>query len=768
MNAIEWLNEIPKRNSNRKFLIDAVSGKVLTFGEYHRAGGSIACYFKELGLRRGDRVAILLHNSIDFAKLYLGCLYAGFVTVPVNPILHHKEINFIVQQSGAKVLIVSSDTIKQVDSNNLSRLCNTDIIQIVDAQYKGEAGINLRILDISSLKKRDEFEPFEEVTDDDKMTIIYTSGTTARPKGVIHRISDFVGNAKAFNNIMGIGRENRFYGILSMAYLGGYYNLLMLPYVGEASVVVSNVFNAKSVLNFWENAKRYNVNTLWVVPTIMSILNEMDRGGTGEKFCREQIKLSLVGTAPLPITLRKTFENRYGVTLYENYGLSETLFITTNVPYSPVPECSVGRVLTKVQVRILDDEGNQLPYGNEGEIYVNSPYLMEGYYDTENGGYVKPSMENWFPTGDIGALSHNGELFITGRKKDLIISGGINISPAAIENVLLQHQAVLNCAVVGIPHVHYGETIAVVVRLSEGVEFGDVHKELLMACKESLSITEQPSHIIEMEEFPYSSSGKIQKNRIREMLINKLGLSDLMVEKENVLFSASLQSDMIPGRVRKTIIRSDKSLIDELKKYPISIVSDCMNRMGIMDSSIYSLVRGRPFCGNAFTVEEVEGGNMMSHIALELVKAGDVLVIDGKGVKTRSCWGGLQTLMAKKRKVAAIVVYGMIRDYSDVVETDMPLYALGTSPGGPLKSWGGNINYPVAVSGVVVNPGDIIMGDDDGVVVVPKYLARELILYCERRLKKESKWFDLVKEGESTIDVVGLRSKIKDFGITFE
>ena len=130
-----------------------------------------------------------------------------------------------------------------------------------------------------------------------------------------------------------------------MTYLGGYYNLLLLPYAGEASVVLSNAFDARSALNMWQAPRKHGVNTLWLVPTIMSILMEMDRGKDGEVFCRDAVRLALVGTAPLPPTLRHAFEKRYAITLYENYGLSETLFISSNSPSIPVLDGCVGRIL---------------------------------------------------------------------------------------------------------------------------------------------------------------------------------------------------------------------------------------------------------------------------------------------------------------------------------------------------------------------------------------------------------------------------------------
>ena len=143
-------------------------------------------------------------------------------------------------------------------------------------------------------------------------------------------------------------------------------------------------------------------------------------------------------------------------------------------------------------------------------------------------------------------------------------------------------------------------------------------------------------------------------------------------------------------------------------------------------------------------------------------------MIDAKGVMTRSCWGGVQTLMAKQRKVSGIVIFGTIRDFAAVKELGIPVYALGTSSGGPLKGWGGNINYPIACGGVVVKPGDIVAGDDDGVVVVPREVADRLPILCKRRKTREEEWVARVKEGESTFQILNLNTRLKSLGVEFE
>lgn len=512
--AIEWLKEIPRRNADRMFLVDGISGETLTFDQFFRSACAIGADLRATkGLQKGGRVAIILQNSRAFAKLYLGCLYAGLVVVPINPILSVSEKAYIIEHSRAGCLVVSPETKSHIAGLPES-LKNILTLTIQDTADKAGEGI----WDVSRLTLPPDFSPLADATESDDLVIAYTSGTTASPKGVVHRIANMVDNARCFGREVGIGPENRFYNNFAMTYMAGYYNLLLLPYICEGSVVIAPTFNAASAVNYWKMPMQYEVNTLWLVPMMVSILMEMDRGKQGESYCRKNVRCSFVGTAPLAAQLRLQFEERYGVRLLEDYGLSETLFISTQTPSSPSTH-NQGKVLPTIEVKIGDPNANEFPVpGTAGEIFVKTPYLMKGYYDSKTG---KPDLmpgDHWFSTGDIGILTADNEVLITGRKKDLIIRGGINISPAHIEEVIRRCAGVMECAVVGVPHKILGEDIVAVIGLSASYEFKTVQGEIAQLCRSALSQVEQPARIIELAEFPRTHSGKVQKAKIREWL----------------------------------------------------------------------------------------------------------------------------------------------------------------------------------------------------------------------------------------------------------
>ena len=223
-----------------------------------------------------------------------------------------------------------------------------------------------------------------------------------------------------------------------------------------------------------------------------------------KNYCRKNIKLTLVGTAPLPVQLKKDFEKEYGIKIFENYGLSETLFISSETQQHN-KYGSVGKLLPGVEIKIVDRNRTLLPTDQEGEILVKTPYLIREYHDITEESRQKFSNKTWFATGDLGKLDRDGVLYITGIKKDLIIRGGINISPASIENAIYTHENVLECAVVGIPHKIQGEEIIAVVRLDKTGNFSAIKDELIEICKNDLSAIELRSRIIMLSEFPHAT-----------------------------------------------------------------------------------------------------------------------------------------------------------------------------------------------------------------------------------------------------------------------
>jgi long-chain acyl-CoA synthetase len=518
MNPRETIQNVIERHGERVFLVDVLSGKEITYAQFHRKASALAAHLRQRGIRKGDRIAVMLPNSCELAELYFACIYLGAVIVPINPSLNRNEVQFILSSCNPALVVTNrshAETVREFHKNILLLVTEVESVDSV---------IGAQAVSPDLLVDAPDFVPLESSTADDRIVIMYTSGTSAKPKGLAHKLGSMFRNATAFASAQGIDHNSRFYLTLSMAYMGGFYNLLLLPFLCGASIVVDHVFDARSSLNFWDKAKTNQANTLWMAPTVLSILLRMDRGRAGEEFCRSAIRHAFVGFAPLPLKVKNEFESRYGVRLIENYGLSETLFVTARSRENIGGNGYVGEPVPGVALRIANDEGESMPSGADGEIQILTPDLMAGYLDSE-GRLLETDSILWFSTGDVGHVDANGSLSITGRKKDLIIRGGVNISPAAIEEALMQCPGVIEVAVVSIPHELYGEDIVAVLKLEPGIELDHILDTVVSHAKLNLAPHQQPARYIAIDNLPRTSNGKVQKARIRELVAQKLQLS---------------------------------------------------------------------------------------------------------------------------------------------------------------------------------------------------------------------------------------------------
>jgi long-chain acyl-CoA synthetase len=515
MTIRETILNVVARREQQVFLVDAITRREITYGEFHRQACALAAELRARGLRKGDRIGVMLPNCCELAVLYFACIYLGAVIVPINPALSKGEVQFILTSCKPALVVANIANAESV------RAFHANVLGLVTAQEATSDSGGPNKIRIDVLEQAKNFLPLETADAEDLVVIMYTSGTSAKPKGLAHKLGRMFRNAAAFASAQGIDQDSRFYLTLSMAYMGGFYNLLVLPFLCGASVVVDHVFDARSSLHFWEKAKNNKVNTLWMAPTVLSILLRMDRGRTGEEFCRSSVRHAFVGFAPLPLKVKDEFETRYGMRLIENYGLSETLFVTARSQGILGRPGYVGESLPGVEVRIVSDEGEPVAPGADGEVQILTPDLMAGYLDGD-GRLLAADASVWFSTGDVGRVDGGNSLSITGRKKDIIIRGGVNISPAAIEEELMRIEGVSDVAVVSIPHELYGEDIVAVLKLEAGLELDSILDSVVGHAKRNLAAHQQPARYIAIDELPRTANGKIQKARIRELVAEKL------------------------------------------------------------------------------------------------------------------------------------------------------------------------------------------------------------------------------------------------------
>jgi len=523
-NIREAFLEIVTRRRPNIFLVDAITSRAITYGEFHWQACALAAELRRRGVRKGDRVGVMVPNCCELAVLYFACIYLGAVIVPINPALSKTDVQFILVNCKPRSIVASISCVGAITN------FEPNVLRLATARDVIKGSNDSDLIRIDALRETGDFVPLETADVEDLVTIMYTSGTSAKPKGLAHKLGSMLRNTDAFATAQQIDKDTRFYLTLSMAYMGGFYNLLVLPFLCGASVVVDHVFDARSSLHFWDRAKNNHVNTLWLAPTVLSILLRMDRGCTGEEFCRSSVRRTFVGFAPLPVKVKHEFESRYGVRLIENYGLSETLFVTARTGDVVGGNGYVGETLPGVALRVINDAGEPVEPGVEGEVQILTPDLMAGYVDA-GGRLMEMDASVWFPTGDVGRLDDSGSLFITGRKKDLIIRGGVNISPAAIEEELMHIKGIVDAAVVSIPHELYGEEIVAVLKLERGVELESMLDLVLGHAKRNLAQHQQPARYMAIDEFPRTANGKVQKARIRELVAEKLQVGFLRASR---------------------------------------------------------------------------------------------------------------------------------------------------------------------------------------------------------------------------------------------
>lgn len=495
----EKMNIIYSNNKDALFLIDSKSHTQLSYGNFINLAYQLSTFFKS-HLNREKPIAVCMDNSTETAIVYFAALLAEITVVPINPLLLEKDISFIIEDSNIEFVVCHF----AIQESIIKKFSKKIIVEnftffIDDKTYCQLNTSNSKVTPAKPFYFKDTFIPI----------ISYTSGTTSTPKGVVHTAMSMMANAFDFQKTLSLSKKNRFISLLSMTYLGGYYNLLIIPYITEASIVVVSSFSANTILNFWDDIIKFEVNTLWISPTIANMLLSIDRNESAKDYYQKTSLTFLVGMAPLLPSTKQRFFEKYHHHLIENYALSETLFISTNLPNSI--NHHQGFLLENIDVEVRDIKTNEkLSLNEEGLIYIKTPYLMKSYKN-------KKLLDNneFFNTEDIGYIGSNRSLTITGRRKDIIIRGGLNISPSSIEEILLQHPYIEECAVIGTPDEILGEKVTAVIKIADTSNFENIKTELREMYFSKLQPTHRPAEILQIISFPYTHSGKIQKNKLR-------------------------------------------------------------------------------------------------------------------------------------------------------------------------------------------------------------------------------------------------------------
>ena len=454
------------------------------------------------GLKKGDKISFMIGNGYQTTKIFLGTMYAGLVVAPLNLMAQAAQLEYILDHSDTRLVFFSGDQKVRLETACKALARDIDLIQIDnDAPFIFPEDEDVCGIDLP------------EVSEDDNALLLYTSGTTGVPKGVILSHKNMVAGGEYTARAHVLTPEDRALCSLPLYHINGEVVTVVTPLVSGGSVVMPHKF---STGDFWKLISEYQCTWFSVVPTIISYLTSA-ADHQGQDYRLDQLRFGRSASAALPPSLHKAFEAKFNVSIVETMGLTETAAPVFSNPPDPSkrkygsPGQAVGN-----QAKIIDPEGNAVPRGTPGEIMIKGDNVMKGYYkDPEKtAGALEP--DGWLHTGDLGYMDADGFVFVNGRIKELIIKGGENISPREIDEALYKHPAVLDAAAVGIPDEHYGEEILCCCVIKPDCECTE--EELRAHCRKHLGEFKTPKVIKVMDDLPKGPSGKIQRLKLPEMV----------------------------------------------------------------------------------------------------------------------------------------------------------------------------------------------------------------------------------------------------------
>ncbi|MFB7708875.1 long-chain fatty acid--CoA ligase [Streptomyces sp. NPDC056105] len=467
--------------------------QVLDYRALDGRSARVASWLSAEGVAPGDRVAIMLPNIPDFAVVYYGVLRAGAVVVPMNPLLKAGEIGYSAGDCAARTILTWGASLPEASAaaDQLGITC-TDITAAAFAD------------------KLDAVEPRAEIverTDDDAAVVLYTSGTTGRPKGAVLTHGNLRSNTESVSRLLDITGTDTVFGGLPFFHVFGQTCGLNAAVLTGACVTLLPRFDAGAAL---EILIRDRVTVMEGVPTMFVALLAAAEAADGARV--ETVRLSATGGSAMPVEVLHRFEATFGCPVIEGYGLSETAPVVTLGAVDGVRKPgSIGTPIAGIEVRLINEEGKDVAEGEIGELAVRGPNVMSGYWNRPEANEAAFT-DGWFRTGDLARRDEDGYYFIVDRKKDMIIRGGYNVYPREIEELLYTHPAVAEAAVVGVPHELHGEEISAVVALRPGAAASP--EELSEYVKARVAPYKYPRTVRLVDALPKGPTGKILKRAI--------------------------------------------------------------------------------------------------------------------------------------------------------------------------------------------------------------------------------------------------------------
>ena len=476
------------------------SGRSTTYGALRDQVAHLRGGLAGLGVGPGDRVVLLCGNTPAFALTYLAALGLGAVTVPLNPLSPGPELEREIAVVQAKVVVI--DPIADAAWAAIDRAALPSVEHVVTTE-PGPLHTHHSLADLLDA------EPVAviDVQPDTLAVLMFTSGTAGSPRAAMLSHNNLFANITQGRGAGGqITSTDVVYGVLPMFHIFGLNVVLGLSLARGATVVLVQRFDPSTALDTIRDRK---VTVIPGAPPMWVAFSHFD-DAPADSFAT--VRLGLTGAAKMPEEAMRRFTDRFGLELAEGYGLTEAAPVVTSSAGLPIKVGSVGKVLDGIQVRLVDEAGDDVLRGDAGEIWVKGDNVFLGYWNEQEATDRVLTADRWLRTGDIGMTDDDGYLYLVDRSKDLIIVSGFNVYPAEVEEVLTEHPAVAEVGVVGVPHPHTGEAVKAFVVLKAGE---DVHEETLISwCLDHLARYKCPVKILFVDELPRNVSGKLLRRSL--------------------------------------------------------------------------------------------------------------------------------------------------------------------------------------------------------------------------------------------------------------
>ncbi len=496
MNIAKLLKDTAARVPERTAII--FQEHSLTYAELDRETDALAWGLKEQGLEPGQVCVLMMPNSLEWVIAYYALAKLGAVVLPVNFLYRAEELKHIFSDSGARAFIGHGDHLTHAHAV-LEQMPWIDLR--VAAGQAPEGYLPLDEL----MQSRGEF-PLHPAADQDTWAIIYTSGTTGLPKGAMLTHHNLASNATTISKMRSTDHEAVSLVVLPLFHIYGQTSSLNAAiYLGQTMRLWEH-FDPDETFQALQEMDKTN---LIAVPTIYNRLAEM---AAARPPRRSGLQFAISGGASLPVEVLRRFEKAFNTTIYEGYGLTECSPVCVENPHNQITKPgSIGLPIPGFEARIVDERDQEVARGEVGELIVRGPGVMKGYLNQPEAT-AQTLRGGWLHTGDLGRQDQDGYIYIVDRKKEMIIRGGYNVYPREIEEVLYKHPAVLEAAVLGVPHDDLGEEVAAVVALRPGEKA--TPEELREFVKQRVAPYKYPRVVRLVDELPKTQTGKVLKRAI--------------------------------------------------------------------------------------------------------------------------------------------------------------------------------------------------------------------------------------------------------------